>query len=255
MQVPTISVPTISLPPFQMPAIQGTLRRRILANYLVEPQVMQRYLPPPFQLKLHQGFAVAGLCLIRLEHVRPRGIPEFIGLSSENAAHRVAVTFQENGVQKEGVFIWRRDTNSQVHEWLGGHLFPGDYQHATFEVQDQDPSIALNILSQDQQVKIFLKGQVQTHLPETSVFADLQTSSAFFEAGSVGYSPDRQGQKLDAMELKTRGWEVHPLGIEHIRSSFFDNQDLFPAGSIRFDHALIMRDLEHEWHGAGELRV
>jgi hypothetical protein len=28
---------------------------------------------------------------------------------------------------------------------------------------------------------------------------------------------------------------------------------LFPAGSIEFDSAWLMRDIEHEWHAAGTL--
>jgi uncharacterized protein YqjF (DUF2071 family) len=62
----------------RLPAIQGVIRRRILANFRVEPQVMQRQLPTRFRPKLHDGFAVAGICLIRLEHVRPRLLPEFV---------------------------------------------------------------------------------------------------------------------------------------------------------------------------------
>jgi len=31
-------------------------------------------------------------CLIRLKDIRPRFFPSFLGISSENAAHRIAVT-------------------------------------------------------------------------------------------------------------------------------------------------------------------
>ena len=36
--------------------------------------------------------------------------------------------------------------------------------------------------------------------------------------------------------------------ISDMESSFFDNQDLFPAGSASFDCALLMRQIDHEWH-------
>jgi len=81
----------------RLPVIQGTIRRRILANFRVHPEVIQRELPSRFRPKLQNGFAVAGICLIRLEHVRPRLTPEIVGLSSENAAHRVAVLWEEDG--------------------------------------------------------------------------------------------------------------------------------------------------------------
>src|SRR5213594_3852799 len=103
----------------RLPTIEGVIRRRILTNFRVEPSVMQLRLPPRFRPKLHNGFAVAGICLIRLEHIRPKLLPEIVGVSSENAAHRVAVLWDEDGETREGVFISRRDTNSQLNHLLG----------------------------------------------------------------------------------------------------------------------------------------
>jgi Uncharacterized conserved protein (COG2071) len=60
----------------RLPTIQGIIRRRILANFRVDPQVMQQQLPSRFRPKLHNGFAVAGICMIRLDHIRPKMMPE-----------------------------------------------------------------------------------------------------------------------------------------------------------------------------------
>jgi len=35
--------------------------------------------------------------------------------------------------------------------------------------------------------------------------------------------------------------------IESVRSSFFDDTNRFPKGSIHFDCALLMRNVAHEW--------
>ena len=92
----------------QMPKVHGLIRRRLLVNLRVEPALMQGNIPAPFRPKLHDGHAVAGICLIRLEEIRPKRFPRVIGLSSENAAHRVAVVLWEdtNGPH-EGVYIPR----------------------------------------------------------------------------------------------------------------------------------------------------
>ncbi|MCA1829108.1 MAG: DUF2071 domain-containing protein [Myxococcales bacterium] len=104
-----------------LPAIHGVIRRRILVNFRVDPSIMQRILPPPFRPKLLDGAAIAGICLIRLEQLRPRPLPAAIGLSSENAAHRVAVSWTTpSGDEQEGVYIPRRDTNSGFNVLAGG---------------------------------------------------------------------------------------------------------------------------------------
>src|SRR4051812_28065039 len=104
----------------QIPVIRGTIERRILVNYRVDPDVLRTLLPAPFRPKLVRGFGIAGICLIRLKHVRPKFWPAAIGVQSENAAHRIAVEWDDNGVLREGVFIPRRDTNSRFNSLLGG---------------------------------------------------------------------------------------------------------------------------------------
>ncbi len=54
----------------RLPTIQGLIDRRILVNYRVSPDVASRLLPRPFRPKLANGFAMAGICLIRLKQVR-----------------------------------------------------------------------------------------------------------------------------------------------------------------------------------------
>src|SRR5581483_8075608 len=97
----------------RIPVIKGIIKRRLLVNFRADAAVVQRLIPEPFRPKLHQGYSIVGICLIRLEQIRPVGLPALIGISSENAAHRFAVEWtDESGVHREGVFIPRRDTGS-----------------------------------------------------------------------------------------------------------------------------------------------
>jgi uncharacterized protein YqjF (DUF2071 family) len=65
----------------RLPVIQGVIRRRILVNFRVDPGVMQTQLPSRFRPKIHEGQSIAGICLIRLDSVRPRFFPQALGLS------------------------------------------------------------------------------------------------------------------------------------------------------------------------------
>ena len=89
----------------RIPTIQGLIDRPVLVNFRVDPDVLSRICPSPFRPQTVNGFGVAGICLIRLKHIRPRILPSFLGISSENAAHRIAVEWDSNGVTKTGVYI------------------------------------------------------------------------------------------------------------------------------------------------------
>jgi hypothetical protein len=108
----------------KIPIIEGLIDRRILINYQVEKETLEALLPYPFRPKLIENTGVAGICLIRLKEIRPKGFPKNIGISSENGAHRIAVEWEEHGVTKEGVYIPRRDTSSKINAFAGGFIFP-----------------------------------------------------------------------------------------------------------------------------------
>ena len=239
----------------KLPVIQGVIRRRILANFRVHPQVMQQQLPARFRPKLQRGYAVAGICLIRLEHIRPRFVPESIGLNSENAAHRVAVLWDEDGVSREGVFISRRDTNSQLNHLLGGRIFPGEHHQSSFSVAESESEISISLESTDSTVAVQIEGTTAKALPPDSIFSSLAEASAFFEAGSTGYSVTHDPNRLDGLNLKTEEWQVEPLEVRKVKSSYFSDETKFPPGSIEFDHALLMKNVAHEWHSAADLYV
>jgi Uncharacterized conserved protein (COG2071) len=81
----------------RIPVVRGSIDRRILVNYRVDPAVLAKLLPKPFRPQTVHGAGMAGVCLIRLKHVRPRGLPSFVGVASENAAHRIAVQWDDRG--------------------------------------------------------------------------------------------------------------------------------------------------------------
>ena len=225
-------------------------------NFRVAPDVMQRQLPSRFRPKLHAGAAIAGVCLIRLEHIRPLGLPGFLGISSENAAHRIAVFWEDDqGATQEGVFIPRRDTNSVFNRLAGGRVFPGEHHAARFSVENSGGRIALDMKSDDGEVVVHIKGKVSADLPGSSRFGSLAEASRFFEPGSLGYSATGESTRLDGLTLKTKTWRVEALEVEHVFSSYFADEKKFPKGSVEFDCALLMRDIEHEWHSAPDLYV
>jgi hypothetical protein len=238
----------------RIPVIKGIIKRRLLVNYRADPAVVQRLLPPPFQPKLHQGSSLVGICLIRLEHLRPTGLPGVLGLASENAAHRIAVEWADTaGMRREGVFAPRRDTGSFFNLWAGGRIFPGEHHAAQFHVEDHDGSIDFSMRSTDGTVSVKVTGFDTDILPKNSCFGSLSEAYAYFEGGSLGYSVTRGGERFDGLLLRTLDWRLRAFSVTEVCSSFFDDRRLFPASSIEFDHALVMRDLPHEWHQAEDM--
>jgi hypothetical protein len=237
----------------RIPTIRGLIDRRVLANFRVEPEVLSRICPTPFRPQLVNGFGIAGICLIRLANIRPKFLPAWMGISSENAAHRIAVEWDVDGVTRTGVYIPRRDTSSILNAVAGGRIFPGVHHRARFDVRETESEYYIAMESIDGSARVVVEGQATDQLPTDSVFDSLDACSQFFEGGSLGYSPAGSRSNFDGLELRTQNWAVQPIAVTNVQSSFFDDRESFPEGSVTFDNALLMRGIDHEWHGRGPL--
>jgi len=233
----------------------GTIERRLLINYRVQPHVLARFLPSPFRPQLVGGLGVAGICLIRLGDLRPSGLPSFTGLTSENAAHRVAVEWDGPDGPLAGVYIPRRDSSSRVTALVGGRLFPGAHHRARFWVEEGGGDYAVGFESLDGTGGVEVRTTITSAMPAGSVFASVPEASAFFEAAPLGYSATRRPGELDGVELACTGWRVEPLAVSHVRSSFFEDETLFPPGTAELDSGLLMSDLPAVWKARQTLRA
>lgn len=239
-----------------LPVIAGIIKRRMLINFRADPGVIQPLLPQGMRPKLHGHHAIAGICLIRLEQIRPKAFPAFLGMASENAAHRIAVEWDDDdGTPREGVYIPRRDTDSRINAFAGGRLFPGEHHLSRFEVEDADGHVRFSMKSSDGEVEIVVDASERSEWPASSCFASLEDSSRFFSGGSVGYSATKNGCRLDGIELHTETWRVDPLAVSNVHTSYFMDEARFSDGAIVFDHALIMRDIPHEWHSVPDYEL
>lgn len=219
------------------------------STFRVDADTLARLVPDPFEPLLVGGMGVAGICLIRLAQIRPTVVPGRWGVGSENAAHRIAVRLPDGD---EGVYIPRRDTNSRINTLLGCRLFPGLHHHATFTSLESENRVEVSMRSDDGDTWVDVSGRPADVLESGSVFPDLETASGFFERGALGYS-DSDDAGYEALELHTENWRVTPLEVDRAVSSFFDNQERFPSGTVEFDNALLMRDVDHEWHARESL--
>jgi hypothetical protein len=232
----------------QLPIITGQLDRRILLNYRFSPEHLRRFVPAPFEPRLHKEHGIGGICMIRFQGLRPRGVPSAFGVDSENAAHRIAVTWQASGARKEGVFIPQRDTASSFNRWAGGRIFPGIFERSEFRVVETPGRYHVEISGAGSDPHVVFDGEDTESFSPSSIFSSLDEASAFFASGAVGYSPARDSSHFQGMELRLLEWHISPLKINTAFVRLYEDGKAFPKGSVQLDSAMVMRRLKHEWH-------
>lgn len=229
-----------------IPRLASTVERRLLVNYRVDPDVAQTLLPAHLRPQLVDGSAVAGICLIRLAHVRPAWVSARMGWGGENAAHRIAVEWDTPDGVRTGVYIPMRHTASRLAVLAGGRIFPGTHTLAKITSQETQGRVAVSLDSPDAHVRAVV--ELSPSISGT-LFDTVESASEFFRKDSVGWSPDRHG-RLEGLRLDTDAWHVDAAKPVHVESSLFD---WLPAGSAQLDFALVMRDVPVVWSTPREL--
>jgi hypothetical protein len=123
-------------------------------------------------------------------------------------------------------------------------VFPGKHHRAKFDVKESNKDYHVAFSSSDG-TTVSVDATLATSLNPESIFENMDDASAFFKAGAAGYSPN--GNKYDGLLLNTYKWEMRPLNVSKVSSSYFSNEAVFPKGSVVFDNALLMTGIEHEW--------
>jgi hypothetical protein len=229
------------------PNLSTVIERRLLVNYRVDPDLAASLLPAPLRPQQVGGWAVAGICLIRLGQIRPAWLPRGPGLRSENAAHRIAVQWDGPQGTHTGVFIPRRDTGSALSVLAGGRLFPGLHHQARFDVRETPGELQVAYASRDGSTRVSVDARIAAQFEGSTLFANLEEASKFFQKDSAGFSATHDRHRLEGLRLSTSSWQVQPVHIRAARSSFFDDLHQFPPGSAILDCALLMRDVPATW--------
>jgi uncharacterized protein YqjF (DUF2071 family) len=229
------------------PILCGVIKRRFVLNYRADPEVVARLLPAPFFPKLYHGYAIVGVCLVRLESIRPRGLPAWLGTSSENAIHQTASEWVDRtGQSRQGSFVARRDTDFWLSAIFGGRAFSKGYHQARFDVKESPGHAEFAYRSLDKTAELRFSGDDAPNLPISSCFKSLDED--FFLTGNSGSSLVQDPQTLDGIALETKEWKIRPFHINQVFCSFCDDKQRFPTGAIEFDHALVIRDIAPAWH-------
>lgn len=225
--------------------IDGSITRRLLLNGSADPDAAARLLPDGIEPAVVAGRALVGVCVIELADVRPRGLPSWIGTSSRNVAHRIAVQPIDGRRAGHDVWVLRRDSAQVLPRLVGGRAFPGVHGRAGVRI-DGLPGAPQRVHMTADDGAMVAACVRPAEVWQSQLFDDLDSAVAFLSAGTVGWSPGRAG-RIDGVELEVDRWDVTPLTLD-IESSVFGD-------SLVPDHGLEMIDVRSTWRRAHPRRL
>jgi hypothetical protein len=199
--------------------VNGTLRRRLLVNAVVDPDEAATRLPAGLRPHVTPLGTVVGCCLLEIERLRPAPLPGAAGITLRAAAHRISAEWDdEAGERSVGVYVPSRRTDSRLAVALGGRWFPGVHRSARVVIRDTSAGFSWRV-QDDGEFGIAVEVSVCDEQPESEACDPIGGTCL---GATVGLSPDHAGM-LEAARMEPEHRNARQVVVEVVDSSFISS--------------------------------
>lgn len=221
--------------------------RQLLINFRMDPAIVRQFLPVGVEPRVIHGFAIGGICVVRLNK---RKLGPLIRIrESENVAHRFAIcppaATSHESQASSCVYVCRAHTSSRWNSFLGNRILAGRYHRANIDVEESPEVIRVKMTSRDKSSQLSFSGVTGCGHPMESIFSSIGEALRFLEQCSIRRAIESRSSGSNGISHRVSWKQLVPLRTQGLETSFFYDESRFPAGSIEFDSAFILRSREH----------
>lgn len=232
------------LRPLTGPHLVGTVGRRFLISYPVEPALLAPRVPPGGELSTAHGKAWVSACFVRIDDMRPAGAPRALGTGFHYLIHRTrALLPYPDGRRRESVLILEPSIDRRVLSWLG-RLSTGVRFHVRDVTLDESGDGWRLRMSQGGTTlfEAEIARPFEERMPAGSRFADPTEADGFLLGVAHGgqWHPERDRLRLVA---ETHDPWTTLVGTCRTRRNAF--LDALGAPPTEADHVITMTGVPH----------
>jgi hypothetical protein len=207
----------------QVPAtarqVDGTLRRRLLVNAVVDPDEAAARLPAGLRPHVTERGTVIGCCLLDVVRLRPAGFPARAGVVMRAAAHRISAEWDDaSGHTVVGVYVPIRMTDARTAVVAGGRWFPGVHRLARVGMRESGGTLTWSVSARSTDEASFVRVVARPAGRSTGGECSEPVGGTCLTA-VVGLSPGRSGG-LEAVRMEPDRRTARLVEIDDLASSF-----------------------------------
>lgn len=207
-----------------MITMKGRLDRCWLFTFRSPEAEARAFVPSPLALVTREGQAFWNVVVCRVEAMRPRGLPGFLGMGYWHVAYRLHVRHRE----EEGLTFVRSDCDSGLMAWMGNLMTDFRFHSGAVEVQEDRDWLRIGIDVPGAGAEATLR-RGTARLPKHSLFGSLGEASAFLKYKPRGFSVGKDGQvRVVRIVRDESAWRARPVEIVSQEWAFFKGMRVTP---------------------------
>lgn len=231
--------------------MRGRLARCWLFAYQTPVAAARRLLPAELEPVTFGGRAFWSVVVCRIQGMRPKGAPAFLGIDYWHVAYRLYARFTAaDGRSWEGLYFLRSDCDSGLISTVGNRLTDFRFHTAEIRYRENGESVTLEVAGTGAPGKAVLHRDRAPRLPEGSAFGALEEAAARLKYGPAGFSVSEPGW-VDVLSI-TRdeaAWKSRLVHVESESWSYLETQ------SAQLEVCCELEPIEYQWNRGVRVRA
>lgn len=204
--------------------MKGRIERCWLFAFRTAEAEARAILPVPLEPVTRQGQAFWNVVVCRVESMRPRGVPGFLGMGYWHVAYRLHVRYRG----EEGLYFVRSDCDSGLMAWMGNVMTDFRFHKARVEVEEEGERVRIGIDAPGARAEATLR-RGAARRPEDSAFGSLDEAAAFLKYKPRGFSVGEDGEVSVVRIVRDESaWRARSVEVVSQEWAFFSGMRVTP---------------------------
>ncbi len=227
-------------------AVKAFFESSLVLTFAVPKKQLENFIPECLELDLFQDeLAFVAMAMVQTKHLRPKGLPRFLGSNFFLIGYRVFVRYTDrNGKNRRGLYILKSETDKQKMELLGS-IFT-HYDYSTTEISQIVTENQTEISSAKSKFKIVIENDsaAEKSLPVDSPFPNWQTARKYAGPLPFTFTFNREKKEVLIIEGVRQNWIPQPVAVVEYKISFLDDLHL---KNPKLANAFIIKNIPYQW--------
>lgn len=226
-------------------AVEAFFESSLVLTFAVAKEQLQNLIPECLELDIFDDkFAFVAAAMVQTKHLRPKGLPQFMGNNFFLIGYRVFVRYTTNeGKRIRGLYILKSETDKKKMEFFGNIFTHYNYTTTDITQTQNGNEREIKSIKSDFSVKIENTDE-EIGLPENSPFADWKEARRFAGPLPFTFTYNADTKEVLIIEGVRQNWTPKPVKVVDYNFSFLSKLNL---ENPILANAFIINDIPYYW--------
>jgi len=228
--------------PFAVEAFFGS---SLVLTYAVSVAEAAQLIPPCLELDtLNNKWAFIAVAVVTTRHLRPKGLPEWMGNDFILTGYRVFVKYTTSqGKRLRGLYILGSATNKRKMQFLGNIFTHYNYRTTDIQVSDDNAITRVHSIASGLNIVVDTREE-DIGLPPDSPFSDWKEARRFAGPLPFTFTYDATSQKVLIIEGVRTNWTPKPVKVITGDAGFIQQLGF---KEMHLANAFIIKNIPYYW--------